>query len=471
MSRENSIKSAERFFDSGDFFDLLARRVAIQTESQKERQTAAAQAYLAREMQPYLENMGFACRLLDNPEVPRLPMLAGIREEGDDLPTIFIYGHGDTVLGMDELWRQGLNPWELVKEGERWYGRGAADNKGQHTINLSALELVLKTRGRLGFNVKVLIEIGEEMGSPGLRQVCARHKDLLKADALIASDGPRLAPGTPTIFGGSRGAVNFDLRLKLREGGHHSGNWGGLLSNPGIIMAHALASLVDERGKILVPEIRPAGIPEPVRRALAELEFTGEGGPEIDPAWGEPGLSAAEKVFGWSTLDVLAFECGNPKAPAHAIPPEAFARLHIRFTVDCDPSRFEEGLRRHLDERGFEKVAIQRVRGGDFRATRLDPDDPWARFAVDSLERTSGKKVAVLPNLGGSLPNDAFTDILGMPTVWIPHSYGGCSQHAPDEHVLESTTREALLLMTGLFWDLAEKGAPSRTSSRTSRGL
>lgn len=462
MSLADALNDVRRFFDGGDFFDLLARRVAIASESQTEPGAKAAQAYLTGEMQPYLESLGFSCRLLDNPETARLPLLAAVREESPDLPTILIYGHGDTVLGMDDQWAPGRDPWTLTKEGGRWYGRGAADNKGQHTINLTALETVLKKRGHLGFNAKVLIEIGEEMGSPGLRQVCARHRDLLEADALIASDGPRLAADRPTVFGGSRGAVNFDLRLKLRDGGHHSGNWGGLLANPGIILAHALACLVDRRGKILVPELRPAQIPDPVRRALAELDFAPTDGPAIDPAWGEPGLGPAEKVFGWSTLDVLAFECGDPKAPAHAIPPEAFARIHVRYTVDCDPNAFETGLRRHLDACGFEDVAIQRVRGGEFTATRLDPDDPWARFVVASLERTGGRKVAVLPNLGGSLPNDAFADILGMPTVWIPHSHAACSQHAPNEFVLESITRDALALMTGLFWDLAEKGAPTR---------
>jgi acetylornithine deacetylase/succinyl-diaminopimelate desuccinylase-like protein len=465
MSLEDALTDVRRFFDGGEFFDLLARRVAIHSECQIEQGAKQGQAYLTREMQPYLEELGFSCRLLDNPEMARLPMLAAVREESPDLPTILIYGHGDTVLGMDDQWAPGRHPWTLTKEGGRWYGRGAADNKGQHTINLTALETVLKQRGRLGFNAKVLIEIGEEMGSPGLRQVCARHRDLLKADALIASDGPRLAADRPTVFGGSRGAVNFDLRLKLREGGHHSGNWGGLLANPGIVLAHALACLVDRKGKILVPELRPAEIPAPVRQALAALDFDPADGPAIDPAWGEPGLSLAEKVFGWSTLDVLAFACGNPEAPAHAIPPEAFARIHIRYTVDCDPATFETGLRRHLDAHGFEDVAITRVRGGEFKATRLDPDDPWARFVVTSLERTSGKKVAVLPNLGGSLPNDAFADILGMPTVWIPHSHAACSQHAPNEFVLESITREALVLMTGLFWDLAEKGAPNRGGS------
>jgi hypothetical protein len=63
----------------------------------------------------------------------------------------------------------------------------------------------------------------------------------------------------------------------------------------------------------------------------------------------------------------------------------------------------------------------------------------------------------VLPNLGGSLPNDAFTDILGLPTVWVPHSYRGCSQHAPNEHVLGPLMRQALGLMAGVWWDVGER--------------
>ena len=78
----------------------------------------------------------------------------------------------------------------MIQEGERWYGRGAADNKGQHAINLAALACVLEERQQLGFNVKVLIEMGEEMGSPGLHQICAMEKEALAADVLIASDGP-----------------------------------------------------------------------------------------------------------------------------------------------------------------------------------------------------------------------------------------------------------------------------------------
>jgi hypothetical protein len=67
-----------------------------------------------------------------------------------------------------------------------------------------------------------------------------------------------------------------------------------------------------------------------------------------------------------------------------------------------------------------------------------------------------------LPNLGGSLPNEVFADILGLPTVWLPHSYAACNQHAPDEHLLAPVAREALGLMAGLWWDLGDGRTPAR---------
>ena len=79
-----------------------------------------------------------------------------------------------------------------------------------------------------------------------------------------------------------------------------------------------------------------------------------------------------------------------------------------------------------------------------------------ALAAAASIERTTGRAPAVLPNLAGSLPNDCFAEVLGLPTVWVPHSYRGCCQHAPNEHALPAVLREGLQIMTGLFWDLGE---------------
>jgi acetylornithine deacetylase/succinyl-diaminopimelate desuccinylase-like protein len=383
------------------------------------------------------------------------------RIEDPSKPTVLTYGHGDVIRGLDDQWRAGLSPWDIVVEGDRIYGRGTADNKGQHTINIAALRAVLEERGTLGFNSTILIETGEETGSPGLADFCRAHKDLLKADALIGSDGPRLQPHKPAIFGGTRGTLNFVMKLDMREGGHHSGNWGGLLANPGIIMAHALASIADGRGQIKVPEWRPKTLTNSVRMALAGLEIDGgPDGPSIDRDWGEESLTPPERVFGWNSFEVLAFKTGNPDRVVNAIPPSATAWCQLRFVVGTDPQDILPALRRHLDKHGFQAIEIASMREVLMNATRLDPDSPWAKVAVASIERTTGKKPDVIPNLGGSLPNEVFVDILGMPTVWVPHSYASCSQHAPNEHMLAPVAREGLRLMTGLFWDLGEQGRP-----------
>jgi acetylornithine deacetylase/succinyl-diaminopimelate desuccinylase-like protein len=113
-------------------------------------------------------------------------------------------------------------------------------------------------------------------------------------------------------------------------------------------------------------------------------------------------------------------------------------------------------LRRFLDRHGFAHVKIGPSRDDMFIATRIDPDHPYVRFAVESLTTTHGTRPAILPNLGGSLPNDIFADVLGLTTIWVPHSYPACSQHAPNEHVPVEIIEQGLRLMAGLYWDIGE---------------
>jgi acetylornithine deacetylase/succinyl-diaminopimelate desuccinylase-like protein len=456
-ARDAALCAAAEHFDSGAFLRDLSRRVAIRTESQDPASGPALQGYLADEIVPTLAALGFDSRIHPNPDGQHGPLLIATRHEDAALPTVLIYGHGDVIRGQDKSWTKGAGPWTVAVDGERWYGRGTADNKGQHSVNFAALAQVLAARGgQLGFNVKVLLETGEEAGSPGLAAFCAARAAELHSDVLIASDGPRLRRDSPTVFLGSRGVANFELSLTLREGGHHSGNWGGLLRNPGTVLANAIASMVDANGKILVEALRPPAIPANVRAALRDLRFGGDpGDPEIDAGWGEPGLTPGERVIAWNTLEVLAYRTGNPDFPVNAIPHTAQAHMHMRYVVGTDIRDIAGAVRAHLAAQGFQGIEV--TEPVVMAATRLDPDNAWVRFTLDSIARSTGKTPALLPNLGGSLPNEVFADILGLPTVWVPHSYAACSQHAPDEHVLAPVMREALGLMTGLFWDLGEQ--------------
>lgn len=454
--RAAAVARATGALDDGTFVADLARRVAVRSESQRADAGPDLHAYLADELVPSLQRLGFDTAVHANPVAGAGPLLIAHRHERADRPTVLMYAHGDVVNGMDDRWAKGAGPWDVVRDGDRIYGRGTADNKGQHTINLTALAAVLAERGgRLGCNITVLVETGEETGSPGLAEFCAAHRADLTADVLIASDGPRQRRELPTLFLGSRGVVDVELSVRLRDGGHHSGNWGGLLRNPGTVLANAIACLVDANGVIQVPELRPPPIPATVRAALAGLTFGGgEGEPEIDETWGEPGLTPAERVIAWNTLEVLAMATGDPAKPVNAIPPTAWVKLHLRHVVGTDVSDVPGALRRHLAAHGITHVAVSEAVVSP--ATRLDPEDPWVRFVAASVERTTGAPPVVLPNLGGTIPNDVFADVLGLPTVWVPHSYGGCNQHAPDEHLLAPVAREGLAVMAGLFWDLGD---------------
>src|SRR5262249_57151901 len=222
-------------------------------------------------------------------------------------------------------------------------------------------------------------------------------------------DGPRLAAERPTVYLGSRGGYPIDLWIDAREGGHHSGNWGGLLSSPSIQLVHALATITGPSGRVRIPEWVPDAVPDSVRRALADCEVrSGPGDPEIDPDWGEPGLTLAEKLYAWCAFEILAMTAGNPDSPVNAIPPRAWARGQLRYVAGVDPDAVLPALRRHLDRHRFPMVQIAKGRDEIFRATRLDPEHPWVKWTAASIARTIGGPPASLPNPGGAPPDENF---------------------------------------------------------------
>jgi acetylornithine deacetylase/succinyl-diaminopimelate desuccinylase-like protein len=460
-TRAGALSRAATFFDTGAFKALLANLVAIPSTAQEEGREADLDRYLNGAIRPWLERLGFTVQVRPNPREGFGPILTAARIEDPARPTALLYGHGDTVRGLEEQWRPGLDPWRLTEEEGRWYGRGTADNKGQHALNIAALEAVLAERGgRLGFNVRLVLEMAEERGSTGLRDFVAAHADELAADVLIASDGPRVEPEIPTIATGTRGTWHFDLVLKLRPGGVHSGHWGGLTRDPAILMAHALTTLMDRNGRVLVRGILPPAMPNSVRAVLAGCPVGGGGdAATIDAGWGEPGLTSAEKIYGWNSLIVLAMISGRPENPVNAVAPDARAHCQIRYTVDSDTGGFAQAIRDHLDAQGFQDIAIVNA-GPRMPASRTDPGHPWVRWAQASMAATLGKPVQIIPNASGGLPGDVFVDHLGVPLVWIPHSYNGCKQHGPDEHLLIAPAREGILAFAGLWWDLGEPGTP-----------
>ena len=197
---ERALKRSNKLFVDGIFIENLRSLVKIVTDSKNSRRVEDLVDYYTKGLSNILAELGFQIDIVDNPIKSAPPFLIGSRMESPELKTILIYGHGDTVPLQGGEWHEGISPSELKIIDDKIYGRGVADNKGQHLINLLALQSVLKTRKNLGFNLKIIFEMGEEIGSPGLFELCQKYKDYFKSDVLIASDGPRVAIDVPTVF-------------------------------------------------------------------------------------------------------------------------------------------------------------------------------------------------------------------------------------------------------------------------------
>ncbi len=456
-TRDDAIATALAGLKDGSFRADLARCVAIPTVSREPEHIADVERYLRDEIEPICERLGFQVAYYRRTETP-LPFMLASRIENPALPTVLMYGHGDVVSGLEQQWTPGLSPFALQERHGRYYGRGTADNKGQHLVNLAALAAVLDTVGSLGFNVKYLFEMGEECGSPGLAELCADRKDDFDADLFIASDGPRISEDEATMFLGSRGALDFYLEVHERANFLHSGNWGGLVANPGVELCHAIAALIGPTGQCLVPELTPGTIPADIRKSLESCHIKAPAeNVSLDEWWGEPGLTQAERVYAWSTLEVMDIEVGNIKSPIGAIPPSARARLELRFPLGVDADGVLSAVSRKLESAGCSRVKATPTGSMPFPASRSELGNEWVTFAARSMERTLARKPQIIPNFGGALPNHVFAQTLGLPTIWIPHSYPGCGQHGADEHLPVSIIAEGLAIMTGLFWDIGHQ--------------
>ena len=135
----------------------------------------------------------------------------------------------------------------------------------------------------------------------------------------------------------------------------------------------------------------------------------------------------------------------------------------MRYVVGTDRDNILANLEKHLKKHGFENVQVLPPHPGNtggFVATQTSVDHPWTQWVRQSAEQTTGGPPANIPSPGGSIGNDIFTDLLGLPAIWLPHSYAACSQHAPDEHILFSGFRNAMEVMTGIYWDLGEGATP-----------
>ncbi|MGW6793178.1 M20/M25/M40 family metallo-hydrolase [Streptomyces chartreusis] len=381
-----------------------------------------------------MRNMG-----LDTELVPTAgaPMVFG-RWTGSDGPTLLLYGHYDVQpADPEDGWVS--DPFQPVVRDGRIYGRGTADNKGQHLAQLLAIEAFLSRHGQLPCNIKVLLDGEEEIGSPNMPLLVAEHGDLLHADLVVISDGPVDPSGRPMISLGVRGALGFELRATGANAELHSGHWGGVAPDPMWDLVQLLATMKDSQGHVTIDgfydDVQP--LTAAGREALERLEIdvtAMKRDLEFDELAEPRERGIAERRVAWPTLTINGLHGGyDGPGLKSVLPREAVAKCDIRLVEAQRAGDIFAKVRAHV-ERHAPHIGLTRI-GGSMEPSRTPIDSPFVEPVRRAIVAAQGQEPLLWPGIGGSLPLYVFTKTLGVPTIQVPCGNADQSQHGPNENL------------------------------------
>lgn len=355
---------------------------------------------------------------------------------GSGTGRIVVYTHYD-VQPAGDLASWDSDPFAADLRGGAVYARGTCDDKADITARLQALDYWLDANGgQAPVTILWVCEGAEEVGSPGLREVLARHADWLSASECLWESFVRRDDGRPEVAFGSRGLASVELRVQLLERDQHAAFSPVLLSSAWTLI-RALASLVDAEGEVAIAGFSDA-VREPdaatadVARALVPPGASlGRGGVSGWPA----GRSVEELALRLSytpSVNVSALGAGDPSSETTVVPAVATARVDLHLVPDQKPDDVVRALRAHLDDHGFADIEI-RV------GTMLWPalgvlGTPLANATLAAAAAVYGEPV-VYPQLPGAGPARVMLDVLGATTVSPAGTTRlGSGLHAPNEH-------------------------------------
>jgi acetylornithine deacetylase/succinyl-diaminopimelate desuccinylase-like protein len=383
-----------------------------------------------------LQKRGFAVQIM---ETGGAPVVYGERKGKTDRTLIF-YNHYDVQPAEPlELWESPA--FEPTLRDGKLFARGVSDDKGHLVSRLFAIDALLEEMGELPCNVKFVVEGEEEISSVHLNDFVRDNADLLAADACVWEFGGVDHRDVPMQYLGLRGICYVELSVETASQDVHSGLGGSIFPNAAWRLVWALNTLKGPDERIRIPghydTVRP-----PSQRDIELMEALPEVADEYKQRYGLDhflkGLTGGvelrlEEVF-VPTCTICGLTSGYQGVGAKTVlPAKASAKVDFRLVPDQTPQQVLEQLRGHLDAEGFSDVQVTFL-GGEAPA-RTDPDDPFVKLVVDSAEDVYGQPMQVVPMIGGSGPNHAFTEYLRVPIVTAGIGHPGSQAHAPNENI------------------------------------
>ena len=422
-------------------------------------------------------------------ETPGSPLLLAERKVSGDAKTVLVYLQSDGQPVDPTAWFQedpftpvlkaaGPDgnferiPWDMIDRrfdpDWRVFARSASDSKGPMTQFLVAMELLDRAGFDLPYNLKVVIDTEEEMGSPHLPPAVIDNRELLAADLLLIFDGPPHPSNEPTVGFGARGIVTVTLVSYGPLVPQHSGHYGNFVPNPAFHMSRILASMKSKDGRVTIPGFYDGvEIDDATREILAAV-------PDDETAiLADMGLIQSDKVAAslqeaiqYPSLNIRGLSSGWVGSESRTIiPSTATAEIDIRLVKESDYEYLLHLVRSHIVEMGYhvidhEPSMEERLEHPDivtlthnfsYNAYRSDFDAAAGRMARAGMRHLYGEEPILIRTSGGSVPISPFVETLDVPAAKVPTVNIDNNQHSPNENIRLGNFIEGIAILMSVL--------------------
>ena len=407
----------------------------------------------AKLVQKLLKKSGISSEILKLKKNVAPIVYGEVKSKQNPKKTLLFYNHYDVQPAEPfDLWD--YPPFSGTRKGNKIFGRGATDDKGELITRIKAVEASLKATGDVPCNIKFVIEGEEETGSAHIEEYLKKYKKKFSSDGVIWEFGYVDAKNRPIIGLGMKGLLFVELSVKESIRDVHS-SLAVLIKNPAWRLIEAVSTLRDSKGKILIKDWYKEVTPfskkdlelikeEPFDENVFKKEFG------IQSFVGnKKGMDAKKALVGDATCNIAGFLSGYTGNGAKTIlPGESLVKIDFRLIPKMNPKKQIMRLKNHLKSKGFGDVKIKVYHGE--AAARTDSSDPFVSHVKNAADKSFGKSILNVSNAGTG-PMYPFANILKAPCISIGSTYMFSRIHSPNEFaridLLKKTTKCMCLIM------------------------
>jgi acetylornithine deacetylase/succinyl-diaminopimelate desuccinylase-like protein len=401
----------------------------------------------AKLVQTLLKNSGIHSELLRLKKGVAPIVYGEIKSKQNPKKTLMFYNHYDVQPAEPfDLWE--FPPFSATRKGNKIFGRGATDDKGELITRIKAVEAYLKTTGDVPCNIKFVIEGEEETGSAHIEDYLKKYKKKFSCDGVIWEFGYVDAKNRPIIGLGMKGLLFVELSIQESIRDAHS-SLAVLIKNPAWRLIEAVHTLRDSDGKILIKDWYKDVLPfskkdldiiskEPFDQNAFKKEFGVK-----SFVGNKKGLDAKKALVGGATCNIAGFISGYAGEGAKTVlPGNALVKIDFRLIPKMNPKKQVMLLKKHLKSKGFSDVKIKVFHGE--AAARTDSSEPFVSQVKEAADKSFGTSILNVSNAGTG-PMYPFVDILKAPCISVGSTYMFSRIHSPNEFaridLLKKTTK------------------------------